>query len=207
MSCNSHWPSEKAVTRFSQRHFTRTLWTVCGAWLLGLTLSGPVNASSPPLPPHVSHIQLPGSRLQGQATLTFFGLPIYHARLWTLPGFQPQPLREQTWVLELEYQRELKGQAIAERSLKEMQRTGELSSMQERGWLKTMQSLFPDVKKGDRLSGRYQPGQPTAFWLNDQAIGKVDDPEFGRRFFAIWLAPTTSEPGLRQRLLGLNTPP
>jgi len=33
-------------------------------------------------------------------------------------------------------------------------------------------------------------------------VGEVKDAEFARRFFGIWLAPSTSEPALRQTLLG-----
>jgi hypothetical protein len=40
--------------------------------------------------------------------------------------------------------------------------------------------------------------------LNDKPIGNIDDAEFARAFFAIWLDPKTSEPSLRKQLLGLN---
>jgi hypothetical protein len=40
--------------------------------------------------------------------------------------------------------------------------------------------------------------------LNDAPARELADREFGTRFFGIWLAPHTSEPGLRARLLGLS---
>ena len=150
-----------------------------------------------------AHPQLPGSRLQGEATLRYFGLQVYHARLWTLPDFRSSQSVEQPMVLELEYLRELKGQAIAERSLQEMQRAGPIPEAQAQRWLAEMQRIFPDVKAGDRISGQHLPGQGARFWLNGQAMGQVDDPAFARLFFGIWLAPTTSEPGMRVALLGL----
>lgn len=44
------------------------------------------------------------------------------------------------------------------------------------------------------------------FLVNGKAVGEVADAEFAQRFFGIWLAPTTSEPQLREALLA-NTRP
>ena len=152
----------------------------------------------------LAHPQLPGSRLQGEATLRFFGLRVYHAKLWTLPDFKSGQSTEQPLVLELEYLRELRGKAIAERSLQEMQRAGPIVESQGRRWLNEMERIFPDVKAGDRISGHHMPGQGARFWYNGRLTGQVDDPAFARLFFGIWLAPTTSEPGMRVALLGLT---
>ena len=38
-----------------------------------------------------------------------------------------------------------------------------------------------------------------------QAIGELRDPEFARRFLAIWLGPNTSEPALRRALASLGS--
>lgn len=152
--------------------------------------------------PSGGHPQLPGSRLQGEATLRYFGLRVYHARLWTLPEFRSRQPSEQPLVLELEYLRQLKGSAIAERSLQEMRRAGPMPEAQARRWLAEMQRIFPDVKAGDRITGQHLPGQGARFWRNGRAVGQVDDADFGRLFFGIWLAPTTSEPDMRLALLG-----
>jgi hypothetical protein len=148
--------------------------------------------------------QLPGARLQGEATLRFWGLRVYHARLWTLPDFRHSAPVEQPLVLELEYLRELKGQAIAERSLQEMQRAGPIPEAQAQRWLAEMHRIFPDVKAGDRISGLHLPGQGARFWHNGRQTGQIDDPTFARLFFGIWLAPSTSEPEMRQSLLGIT---
>ena len=149
-----------------------------------------------------AHPQLPGSRLQGEATLRYLGLRVYHARLWTLPEFRASQPTEQPLVLELEYQRDLKGNAIAERSLQEMRRVGNFTEAQGQRWLSEMQRMFPDVKASDRLSGQHLPGQGARFWLNGRLLGQVDDAQFALLFFGIWLAPSTSEPSLRLALLG-----
>ena len=65
-----------------------------------------------------------------------------------------------------------------------------------------MQQIFPDVKAGDRLTGVQRPGEATRFFVNGQAGGEVRDAEFTRLFFGIWLSPRTSQPQLREALLG-----
>jgi len=150
----------------------------------------------------LAHPQLPGSRLQGEATLRYFGLRVYHARLWTLPEFRDSQANEQPLVLEIEYLRDLKGKSIAERSLQEMRRAGEIPQAQAQRWLTEMQQIFPDVKAGDRISGQLLPGQGVRFWHNGRLAGQMADALFARRFFGIWLAPTTSEPEMRLALLG-----
>jgi hypothetical protein len=53
------------------------------------------------------------------------------------------------------------------------------------------------------LTGIYLPGGATHFYLGETLLGSVNDPDFGRRFFNIWLSETTTEPKLRAALLNL----
>ena len=184
MWCSSRWRAEPLL--------------LCLALACGASAGATPGAASP--------AQLPGSRLQGEATLRFIGLRIYHARLWTAPDFRAAHALDQPLLLELEYLRDLDGRAIAERSLKEMQREGGFSEAQGRQWLAQMQRLFPNVRAGDRISGLNSPGQGVSFWHNGQPLGRVDDADFARRFFGIWLAPSTSEPAMRLVLLGQGAP-
>ena len=159
------------------------------------------HATAQELPPSV----LEGGRLTGQATMKFLGFSVYHARLWTRPGFDAQRLGEQALALELEYLREFRGSAIAERSLQEMRRAASIPAEQAQRWLGQMERIFPDVKSGDRLTGLHLPGEGASFWHNGRLAGRVADPQFARLFFGIWLSPTTSEPDLRLSLLGQST--
>ncbi len=65
-----------------------------------------------------------------------------------------------------------------------------------------MRRVFPDVEPGDRLLGVHRPGEGVAFFYNGQLRGEIRDPEFARLFFGIWLSPRSSEPAMRQALLG-----
>jgi hypothetical protein len=64
-----------------------------------------------------------------------------------------------------------------------------------------MRKIFPDVDKGDSLTGIYTTSKESIFYLNDKEIGRIRDPGFGKVFFNIWLGKDTSEPALREKLL------
>lgn len=179
----------------------RRAWTlaavsaaVCGAW-------APAALAQTEAPAWL-RAELPGARLVGQGRLTFFGLKVYDARLWAAPGFVPARFEQQPFALALSYLRGLKGPLIAERSLKEMRSLPGFDASRESAWLTRMTELFPDVGDGDTLVGLHLPGVGARFTLNGQVRGQVDDALFARLFFGIWLSPKTSEPALRQALLG-----
>jgi hypothetical protein len=178
----------------------RTLIPLLAAGLLAVAAPSALASGGTAKPPEVAQA-LPEAALRGEGRLRFLGLHVYDARLWA-----PEPVPADAWpgatlALELAYARTLQGRAIAERSLQEMRRQGEIAPDQAERWLGEMARLFPDVRDGDRLTGLYRPGRGAAFFHNGQPRGEVADPEFARRFFGIWLAPQTSEPSLRERLL------
>ena len=152
-------------------------------------------------PPSFVQQALPAAALLGQGQMRFLGLRIYDARLWVGPQFKAADFGDYPLALELSYHRAFKGAAIAQRSIDEIERQGELTPAQAQRWLKVLTALLPDVQSGDRLTGLYQPGQGMRFWRGEQLLGVTDDAELARRFFAIWLSPRTSEPGLRSALL------
>ena len=159
------------------------------------------HANVRPPPPELLS-DLPGARLQGQGRLSFLGLHVYDARLWAgsapvAAGWPAGPL-----ALELAYARSFKGAQIAERSLKEMKRLAEVPESRSEQWLARMKDLFPDVKEGDRIMGLHLPGVGARFFANGQLQGELRDAEFARLFFGIWLSDKTSEPALRDALLG-----
>jgi len=143
-----------------------------------------------------------GVRLLGRGTMRFFGLPVYEARLWTGADFAAGRYEGHAFALELQYARKLDGAAIAQRSIAEMRRSASVDDGQAQAWQAAMAQAFPDVVPGDRLTGIHVPGEATRFFHNGRPTLAVADQLFARLFFGIWLAATTSEPGLRRQLLG-----
>jgi hypothetical protein len=144
---------------------------------------------------------LQSKQVVGSARLRVWGFEVYDARLFAGPEFDAARFAEQPLALELNYLRSLKGQAIAERSLEEMRELETIAPVQADAWLAAMRALFPDVEKGDRITGVHQPGRGAEFFLNDRLLGTVADERFSRLFFGIWLSPKTSQPAMRETLL------
>ena len=170
---------------------------------LALLSAAGVRAQSAAPPPEVA-TEIPGAKLQGSGTLRFLGLRVYDARLWTaatVPGAD-WAAAALALALELEYARSLDGVRIAERSLAEMRRQGEIAADVAERWLDAMKQIFPDMKAGDRITGVNVPGLGARFFTNGRLKGEVRDLGFARFFFGIWLSPKTSEPALRDALLG-----
>lgn len=163
----------------------------------------PVSGSSsrPERPERPELAALADARAGAPVRLRVWGFEVYDARLWARPGFDPQRLAEQAFALELVYLRRLQGEAIAQRSVEEMQRLTTLAAGQRDQWLERLRQLFPDVSPGDRLTGVHSPGRGAEFWHNGRRLGQVDDLRLASLFFGIWLDEKTSEPGLRAQLL------
>ena len=199
------------------------------AWLwLGEQALGSAHAGPPPRPvaatPNTNDTPTVGAALErllkrwlgapqlwGHATLRYFGFSIYHAQLWV--GQRP-PEAGLAWplqpvVLSLQYHRDFKGEDIAQRSFEEMQRHPLMRASDHAAWLASLKALMPDVRAGERLIGVYQPGQGLQLWHDGASLrelGTAPDALMARVFMGIWLDPSTSQPELRQRLLGLPQP-
>jgi hypothetical protein len=161
-----------------------------GGRVLGERLPGPVVQLLPPVV---------ATRPQ---RFRFWGFEVYDTVLWHGAGFEGSHFARHPFALELRYLRSLKGPAIAERSLAEMQRLDRLTPVQADRWLQWMQAAFPDVNNGQRIIGVHRPGQGAAFWTGASLpLAELDDARFAELFFGIWLSPHTSQPALRRALL------
>ncbi len=154
----------------------------------------------PPLPAEVVSTA-PGLAPRGGGELRFLGLSIYDGFLWSVVAADPLG---GALALDLHYHRNLDGAKIAERSASEIAKLGYGSAEERSRWGAWMQRVFPDVRKGDRLTGVHMPGRGAMFFHNGRPIGEIEDDAFARAFFGIWLDPRTSQPGFRELLLGVR---
>jgi len=166
-----------------------------------IALAPPVQAAreqpaplQPPAPPKRYAMQP-----VGQGTLTWFGLRVYDAALWSTSR---RAKFNQPFALVVRYARALDGAAIAERSLDEIARLGAGGAAQREAWARQLRVLLPDVEAGDEIAGVHRPGAGARFYLNGRPLGEIADAAFSRAFFSIWLDPRTSEPELRAALIG-----
>lgn len=171
---------------------------LCAAALTGPQAQTP-NAAPSTIAAEVK-AELPEARILGTSRMRVFGLDLYDAKLFA-SALKRSDYAAAPFALEIVYLRSFDGPAIAERSLKEMRRVGSISADKEKSWLQTMRQTFPNVKSGDRITAIHRPEQGIRFFVNGLAHASINDPEFSRYFFGIWLSPNTSEPAMRNSLL------
>lgn len=147
--------------------------------------------------------QLPQVSLVGSGDFSWFGFSVYNAKLWS-PAQRVD--FTQPFALELTYRRTISRDTLVDTSLDEIRRiNGEpLDNEQQENWTRQMRQAFVDVKDGTRITGVFLPDQGCRFYVDGKLQHIIDDPEFARAFFSIWLDPQTRSPKLRAALLGLN---
>lgn len=145
---------------------------------------------------------VPAASLVGEGKMTFLGFGIFEAELYA-PNGQYSP--NKPFALKLTYLRNFKGAAIAEETAKQMRRQGMKDGPALQNWVARMTRIFPDVAKGQSLTGVRDTAGNTVFYSGSKAIGSIKDPEFTRRFFAIWLGNNTQNPDLRNKLVGARS--
>lgn len=161
-----------------------------------LLLSSCLGAASA-APAHID-AAIPQARVAGSGLFTYFGIKVYTAELTVGPkGYAPGA----PFALDLRYARALKGARIADASADQMEKIGAGSAAQRQAWLRQMLAIFPDVVEGSHITGIHLPNTGVRFFLDGVRIGAIDDPEFSRAFFGIWLDPATTAPDLRKALL------
>lgn len=139
---------------------------------------------------------------KGSGALRFFGFKAYDATLW-LPNAQAAFAFSRPFALEIRYATTVKAKDITNTSLVELQRISTSSPEQIAAWSTLMDSVFVDVKAGDRLTGVHLPGTGVRFFLNGKLVGESADVAFSEAFFKIWMDPKTKRKDLRSALLAL----
>jgi len=143
--------------------------------------------------------------LIGQGKYTYWGFDVYVASLWASDSnVNAEQWQTQRIALELSYLRDFKGIDIAKSSIDEIHTQSPLPKSKATLWLKTLEDIFPNIKKGQTLVGIYIPNVGAQFLYETALIGEIKDLELTKRFFDIWLSQQTSAPQLRKRLLALG---
>jgi len=162
---------------------------ICSLFMLAALCTQAVASGSVP--------SLPSAQLVGQGQFTRFGFSVYEARLWAPLG---RYSLSEPFALSLTYSREIAGERLVQASFDEMQKL-QAPITQNTQWREALERVLPNVVPGDTITGVYQPGQGATFFHRERQTGQISD-ELAKHFFAIWLDPRTSEPNLRQALLG-----
>ncbi|WP_422377634.1 chalcone isomerase family protein [Roseibium sp.] len=173
-----------------------------GALLLGLFLTISLPTASVLADLGAAARSVPSAQLVGKGRMTYLGFKVFDAELYAPGGTYSA---SSPFALKLTYLRNFKGAAIAESSVKEMRRQGAVSKGQLASWEKQMQAIFPNVSKGQSITGVRTSSGSTVFYIGNRKLGTINDPAFTRKFFAIWLGNNTRNPQLRARLVGAGS--
>ncbi len=167
-----------------------TVRTVCALAVLGIT---------PAYATQQIRTHIPSAQKVGQGRLTYLMWDVYDAALFAPQGTWK---KDQPFALQLSYLRKIEGKKIADRSVEEMRGQGIADEVKLATWHTQMRKIFPNVDEGITLTGVYTQKGETVFYKDSTEIGRIQDAEFSKAFFGIWLNEKTSAPDLRRKLLG-----
>jgi hypothetical protein len=135
----------------------------------------------------------------GEARMQVLFWRVYDARLLAPEGRWDAA---EPFALSLTYLRSLDGEKIAARSIQEIRGQGFTDEATLARWYEVLARIIPDVQERNEIVGVAGADGATRFYLDGALIGEIREPAFTRAFFAIWLGERSSEPALRDQLLG-----
>jgi hypothetical protein len=137
----------------------------------------------------------------GGGQLSWLGMDIYDASLWTDTGRYEGFADGRTVALSLWYRRSFTRDELLGITNTAWKRLDLDPGSRER-WLVELRGLWSDVRPGDNVTTVVEAGGATRFYDDSRYLGRVDDPAFGPAFLAIWLDPRSVVRDLRVQLLG-----
>ena len=149
------------------------------------------------------NIAQPLSKLEtvGTARLRVLFFDIYTSELKTESGEYADGIRP--IQLKIVYARNIKSSALIKQTKKEWD-AQMVNDSNQWGWINKLEQIWPDIRSGDTLIFELYNDEKNQFFYNGQAIGNVEDPNFGETFLDIWLSAKTTRPNIRREILGKN---
>ena len=152
-------------------------------------------------------IEAKESRYEHNQNLIFIGEGSLKVLLWKL--YDIRLLSDDktfSWkndlVLEFDYQRALKKNAVIEASVEEMRRQKGVTEKELSKWQSYLETGIQPVQKATKASLYWTAEGRITFYYDGLKPITIEDADFARAFMNIWLGPDTSEPELRRALLG-----
>jgi hypothetical protein len=136
----------------------------------------------------------------GSAQFSVLFWDIYNSHLFTKSG-RYEENSDQDVIFKIEYLKDITAKELIKRTVEQWQHLKYKKSDYET-FIPNLKRIWPNISAGDSLT-LYRNNQSTEFYFNNMNIGDIDNEEFYKLFLAIWLSPDTSEPELRQSLIGV----
>ena len=135
----------------------------------------------------------------GEGTLKVFFMEIYDLRLIADSStFSWQ----NKFKLDFIYTRDLKKDSVIESSIKELRRQSSVSESDIESWQGYLEQSIKPVQEGTHATVLWNPEGHITFHYENYEPTTIKDEGFAQAFLNIWLGEETSQPKLRDELLG-----
>ena len=144
--------------------------------------------------------------LRGVGLLKYLGfIKAYAGALYLEEGAPiDEVLKDRAKRIEVEYLRNFKGEDFGPATVKMMEKNVDKETINRlRDKIDYHNSLYEDVKPGDRYALTYIPGRGTELALNGQPKGTIEGAEFATALFSIWIGDNPIDTSFKRQILGL----
>ena len=146
--------------------------------------------------------ELSEPQLQGKHTARFWGFKLFNAELWTS---KPDKFSfDQQFALTLSYLYPFSKELLARSTVEEIARAEGSTPDKHAKLEKQLKNCLVDVDKGTRITGVAESANKVAMYVNGRKSCSINYPNLRKRFFGIWLAPTSRDARGVQRLRGAS---
>ena len=164
-----------------------------------LATSLAMGATAQTAPPEVQN-RLATPKLQGVATTRAWGFKLYDAQLWTDGGGAFSFGRK--FALSLTYGTRFSDETLADSTIAEIVRVEGGSEASHQELRNKLVACLPTVRSGVRVTGVSESASRVSLYVNGKRACSIAYPNLRKRFFSIWLAPTSRDARAAAKLTG-----
>ncbi len=144
--------------------------------------------------------------LTGTGLFRYWGFKAYVGALYLENGSTvDEVLLDRAKRIELEYRRAIKGKDFGPATYKGLAKNLDPNAIDKlRSRIDYHNSLYEDVKPGDRYSLTYIPGRGTELALNNERKGVIEGADFAAAIFSLWVGPKPMNKSFKKQIMGLS---
>ncbi len=139
-------------------------------------------------------------KVVGNAIFSVLFWDLYKSELSTSSGKYPQSSKHDNLIYKIDYLKDVTAVDLVDYTIEQWQHLT-VSEQQYTDYLPQLKAIWPNIKAGDSLA-LVVKNNSSAFYHNGELLGAMDGENFAPLFLDIWLSKETSEPKLREQLLG-----
>jgi hypothetical protein len=147
-----------------------------------------------------------GLELKGVGLLRYLGMFKAYAGAFYLEEGAPisEALADRAKRIEVEYLRPFKGEDFGPATVEMMEKNVDKATITKlRQQIDYHNSLYEDVRPGDRYALTYIPGRGTELALNGEPKGVIEGADFATALFSIWIGQKPIDESFKRQIMGL----